>query len=176
MSLLAPEDVRLLTGRRPSGVTEQTIDAAVALFEAATRRPLESRTVTERLHMKVTPGSSRRVVIPSRRPVTEVTAPEGAEVLTAAMVRLPSRYVSGEVEVVYTGGYTADTLPADIARVIAQLAAGLADQVDRGGREVSAAADAVSIGGDSVRLRDPGYGELERLAPGCTSVIQRWSL
>lgn len=175
MTLLTPDDVRLLTGSPASGVTEQTIERAVGLFEAATRRSLRSREVTETLTARQL-SSGAVVVFPSHRPVTEVSSPERAELRTAAIVEVPGYAAGWGVELTYVGGYTAGTLPLDIAQVVAHVAASLAAAVGRGGPEVSPAADQVAVEGVSAALRDPGYAGLERLAPGCTPVLRRWSL
>lgn len=172
--LVTPEQVWALTGRPEDDKTAPAVEHAVAVVEAATRRRFRLHEVTEQLDtFRLSSGS--RVLRPTHRPVVEVTAPTGVEVATSALLRVAAG-VPDRVVVTYTAGWTPDTFPADLAQVVAQVAATLADQMvsrpDAG--QVNPAFDTVAVDGVGGQLRDPGPDGLERLAPGSTPVVRRW--
>lgn len=130
-------------GTSDPGQVEEALADAQALLEDTLRRPLESGERTERL--RVLDG----LVYPAATPITDAgdLTVEG-DALTGAS---PSSLLGGVFDstdhatVTYTGGFTADTVPACIERDIAWAAHGLVRPL---------VASGVPVGATSVRLGD----------------------
>lgn len=128
MALVTP--ARYIAITRDTNTSAEDIAAELAaaqeLVEAETGRPVESAERTERMRIRYGRSFPGGRVYPAATPVTVAadhtivgtTALDGASPDAGIFDRTDEDYAT----VTYTGGYTAETVPADLERVIARAA------------------------------------------------------
>ena len=182
MPLLSDSDVFLHTGVNLDEHGEARLTRAQRLISSWLRRPLDSaeRTETLSLHRDLT-ARTVGLLYPAATPVTAVSSPSTVAIRTTAVLEVQSLPASTwpdpvtTVEVTYTGGWTADTLPEDLVAAIANLAvsmgAGLGEVLDGSAplpssvQSVSLDGAAVSFGGSSgTAVRESAAAAVERIA------------
>lgn len=169
--LVTDESVRLFTGRPDDSRTTAAVVLAVGLIEAFLG-PLPEQEWTETLKVHRL-GDGTRVVFPGHRPITAVDDDGGWSLHTPAMIAVPDGTPGPTVDVTYTAGWTEATLPADIALVVANMAAKFKELQANEGPDIDPQLESVSIDGAGGKIIDPGPWGIERLAPGATAILRR---
>jgi hypothetical protein len=183
MALVAPGEYRYVTldSTSTDGAVSGALAVAVELAEQITDRQFVQAERTERLR----PDAWGRVW-PSATPIVSVSSPantrvDGAAVFTGwSSLLFPDRTLVGlswadpTVEVTYTGGWTADTLPADLRRVLCELAFDLLhpDETLTG---VPVGATTVQVGDARLSTSTPGgFDPFRFVRPGLRARLRGW--
>lgn len=175
-----------------SATVEAALDLAVDLVEEALDRFLEEGTYTEWLpvHLargrEVWPNGATRCY-PSAYPVSAVTSPSGASLLAgsdriiqgvglattpASLDDLPLTHV----QVTYTGGYTAATLPKGLERIIVLVARAIVAEY-AGSTPLPGGVTGLKLGDAQVTFTSgvsPSMAALETLVPGIGHLCRPW--
>lgn len=159
-SLVTVERYQQVTGDSTTDETlvQERLDRAQRKVEEYLRRPLASEERTERVMLRYRPGgvlSGAYAAYPKVTPVTDVA--DGLTIDGSAVLGLSGTWLSWWeeseqwAELVYTGGWTAETLPETIAENIIRLAhaAGNPALVPAGATSVSVGDASVSFDGST---------------------------
>lgn len=135
----------------PDAIERALVDAQ-AKIEKKLRRELESDERTETLYVK-TNGR----VYPSVTPVTDAGDYEIIDggVVVGDFFQAPINFISGQpssIELTYTGGYEADTLPIDLEEAIADTAY---DLLHASSSEYPAGATSIRLGDAAITFAKP---------------------
>jgi hypothetical protein len=169
---------------------QAALDEAEALLEEATLRKFPMGRYEMELYAHQGPVAGEWKVYPPAVPVTSVAETSGARIETDRVVRVswPDYDFIVEasrtqfVDLVWDGGWTADTFPAGLRRLTFEVARALiaesAASVDGDG--LPAGAKSVRLGDAAVTMRDydadGATALLEDLVPGISKRLHSWRL